>query len=71
MRLFAVFYLAHRLVNATVSQDFPLFFLIFQVNKGQVLPVSFCQDSEEDSLELGSGALESEKYSNTQICHIG
>ncbi len=67
MRLFAVIYLAHRLLNVTVSQDFPRFFLIFQVNKGCVLPVSFCQDPEEDSLELGSGALESEKYSNTQM----
>jgi hypothetical protein len=41
------------------------FLLIFKVNKGCVLPVSFCQDPEEDSLELGPCALESEKYSNT------
>ncbi len=57
MRLFAwrIFFLIQQ------SHKIFHFFLNFQVNKGHVLPVSFCQDAKEDSLEFGSGALESEK----------
>jgi hypothetical protein len=67
MRLFAVIY-TWRIVFL-MQQSHKIshgFFLIFS-HKGHVLPVSFCQDAEEDSLELGSGALESVKYSNTQM----